>query len=105
MEVFGAAAVDVTTKWTFAVAEGKWMAFTCKNLNTYMRMPKRTTKATSVLFFGDITVDQMNANTWHKVKIQGKFNNPVVIMGAPSMNGKEPMTIRVKEVTRTSFKW
>jgi hypothetical protein len=70
-----------------------------------MRMPKRTTKATSVLMFGDITVDQKTKNTWHKVDITGKFNKPVVIMGAPSMNGKDPITIRVKEVTRKSFKW
>jgi hypothetical protein len=105
IEIFGANAVDVTTSWTFAVAQGKWMKFTCKSLDTYMRRPKRTTKATSVLLFGDITASQNDPNVWHKVAIKGTFKNPVVIMGAPSSNEKSPVTIRVKEVTRTSFKW
>lgn len=105
IEIFGASNVDITTKWTFAVSEGKWMKFTCKNLNTYMRLPKRKTAARSVVLYGDITVDQSDKKKWHTVEIKGSFNKPVVVMGALSSNGPDPVTIRVKEVTRKSFKW
>ncbi len=40
---------------------------------------------------------------WHKVDITGVFNDPVVVMGPLSFNGPHPVTIRVKNVTRSSF--
>jgi hypothetical protein len=48
---------------------------------------------------------QLKKETWNTVQITGKFNRPVVVMGVMSYNGPHPVTIRVKDVTRTSFKW
>ena len=58
-----------------------------------------------VIQYGDITVNQKDTKTWHKVDLIGTFNEPVVVMGPLSKNGGDPVTVRVKEVTRTSFKW
>ncbi len=50
-------------------------------------------------------MNQPDADTWHTVNIDGVFNKPVVIMGPLSFNGAHPSTIRIKEVSRKSFKW
>jgi hypothetical protein len=49
--------------------------------------------------YGSITIDH-NLQT---VLLTKTFVNPVVIMGALSFNGPHPSTVRVMEVTSTSF--
>jgi len=104
LEVYGAEpCCDGTTRWTFQVNGGKWEKMTIYNLNKYMA--QKAIEGDTIVEYGDVTVDQKNRAQWHEVKIQGVFNKPIVIMGTPSFNGGHPLTLRVKDVTRTSFKW
>ncbi len=48
---------------------------------------------------GSTTLDH-NIKTVH---LQNTFRNPVVIMGACSTKGGNPITIRVKDITSNSF--
>jgi len=50
--------------------------------------------------FGDITID----HEVQEVRLEHRFKNPVVIMGTLSFNGGHPSTVRVFDVTSTSFK-
>jgi len=79
------------------------MDFTKTNLNMQMRLP--AVEGDTVMEFGEMTAQQLKKETWNTVQIKGKFNRPVVVMGVMSFNGPHPVTIRVKDVTRTSFKW
>ncbi len=40
---------------------------------------------------------------WQTVQLSKNFQNPVVVMGAPSRAGGEPVTVRVQNVTGNSF--
>jgi hypothetical protein len=90
-----------TTSWTFNNNGGQWMNFTQYNLNEYKYLAQ--IRGDTVVEFGTVSVDQPKKDLWYRVGIQNKFNNPVVVMGPPSFNGGHPLTIRVKNVTRTSF--
>ncbi|MHC4073503.1 MAG: hypothetical protein ACYTGS_15940, partial [Planctomycetota bacterium] len=54
---------------------------------------------------GRVTVDQPDPNTWHRVSLLNQYANPVVIMQPPSFNGGQPVTIRLRNLTGTSFEF
>jgi hypothetical protein len=104
LELYGSeGCCDGTTKWTFQVNGGKWERFNIDNLNKYAA--RATIEGDTVVEYGDVTFEQKNKNMWFTVQIQGIFNSPVVIMGTPSYRGGHPVTIRVKDVDRSSFKF
>lgn len=53
---------------------------------------------------GTLTISQPDDVTWHPVRFAGVYRNPVVIMGPPSELG-DPVTVRVRNVTPTSFEF
>jgi hypothetical protein len=78
------------------------MAFTTANLNSFKQL--KAVQYETVIEFGDYSLKKGPTSVWFKVPIRGKFNRPVVILGPLSMNGGQPVAMRVKDVTRTSFK-
>lgn len=78
------------------------MAFTTANLNRYKMLA--AVEYETVIEYGDYSLKKGMTSKWFKVPIRGKFNRPVVILGPLSMNGGQPVAMRVKDVTRTSFK-
>ncbi|MEM8488099.1 MAG: putative Ig domain-containing protein, partial [Bacteroidota bacterium] len=54
---------------------------------------------------GSVTVDQPDSGTWHAVALNNSYIDPVVVMGPPSFNGDNPVTIRVRNVTATGFEF
>jgi len=102
LEVYGAeSCCDGTTRWTFQVNGGKWQDFTKSNLDVQMRAP--AVEGDTIIEYGDMNIQLLKKTDWTTVKIKGKFNRPVVIMGVPSFKGPHPMTIRVKNVKRSQF--
>jgi hypothetical protein len=95
--------MDRSSKWTFQVNGGKWQDLTQENLNLYKRLEQ--IKGDTVVEFGTVSVDQKSRSIWYNVKIQNKFNSPVVVMGPLSYKGTEPATVRVRNVTRSSFQF
>lgn len=59
----------------------------------------------SVIETGEISLAEGNTGVWKEVKITGTFNNPIVILGPLSYNGATPVTVRIHDVFRTSFRW
>ena len=55
--------------------------------------------------FGSVIVSQTDASEWHTVSLDGAVENPVVVMGPPSSNDADPTTIRVRNVTPSSFEF
>lgn len=55
----------------------------------------------TIIEYGELNIQLLKKTDWQTVKIKGKFNRPVVIMGVPSFKGPHPITIRVKDVTRS----
>jgi hypothetical protein len=58
----------------------------------------------TVIEFGDYDLKKGDTLKWFTVPIKGVFNRPVVVLGPLSMNGGQPVAMRVKDVTRKSFK-
>ncbi|MEM7332511.1 MAG: putative Ig domain-containing protein [Chloroflexota bacterium] len=54
---------------------------------------------------GTVVIDQADANTWHTVNLQYSYTNPIVVMGPASYDDADPLTIRVNNVTATSFEF
>lgn len=54
---------------------------------------------------GDIIVTQSNASTWTTVPLASTYTNPVVVMGPLSYRSSTSLTIRVRNVTSTSFQF
>ncbi len=53
-----------------------------------------------------LTISQPNRITWHQVEFEAPFNqNPIVIMGPLSFNGRDPSTLRIRNVTPTGFQF
>ncbi len=55
--------------------------------------------------FGNVIVSQANASEWHAVTLSRAIQNPVVVMGPPSLNDAAPTTIRVRNITPTGFEF
>jgi hypothetical protein len=82
---------------------GDWLEFNIGNLDKFKVVEAVT--YTTVAEFGDINIPEGQTDTWIEQAIAGEFNVPIVVMGPLSFNGPNPMTVRVKDVTRTSFKY
>ncbi len=54
---------------------------------------------------GSITVDQKNKDTWHKVDFSSPMYQPSVVVGPPTINGGQKLTMRVKNVTNFGFEF
>ncbi len=54
---------------------------------------------------GRVTVDQPNRNVWHTVQLKNVYRNPVVVVSPVSMNGSDPLVVRVKDRDAKSFKF
>ena len=52
---------------------------------------------------GVIEMAQADANEWTSVSLQNTYQRPVVLMGPVSYNGGDPSTVRVSNVSTTSF--
>jgi uncharacterized protein (DUF1800 family) len=52
---------------------------------------------------GDVMMQQANANDWVTVNLAQTYTNPVVVVGPPSRTNATRLTIRVQNVTSTSF--
>jgi len=52
---------------------------------------------------GVVEMAQADANEWTSVSLQNTYQRPVVVMGPVSYNGGDPSTVRVSNVTSTSF--
>ena len=102
LELYGAqTCCDGETHWKFQVNEGDWLDFNIENLDKYKVV--EAVDYTTVVEFGDINVPEGQTDTWIEQAITGEFNVPIVVMGPLTANGGNPMTVRVKDVTRKSF--
>lgn len=54
---------------------------------------------------GDVIVTQSNAANWTTVTLASSYTNPVVVMGPLSYRSSTSLTIRVRNVTATSFQF
>ncbi|TDU80725.1 uncharacterized protein (DUF1800 family) [Prosthecobacter fusiformis] len=54
---------------------------------------------------GDVIVTQASATTWTTVTLASSYTNPVVVMGPLSYRSSTSMTVRVRDVTATSFQF
>ncbi len=54
---------------------------------------------------GSVTVDQANADTWHRVDFGNRYQDPVVVMGPASFNGGQATTVRIRAVDQTGFEF
>jgi len=54
---------------------------------------------------GSVTAVQTTGQTWHSVSLQHSYTNPVVVMGVPSFNGPDPVTMRIRNVTNNRFEY
>jgi len=52
---------------------------------------------------GFVDIHANERGHWFTVRLDGVYTDPVVVVGPASSNSGAPMTIRVKEVTNTSF--
>ena len=59
-----------------------------------------------VIEIDSITVSQPDSATWHQVGFDKDFvEAPIVVMGPLSYNGKDPTTVRVRNITVTGFEF
>ena len=54
---------------------------------------------------GSLITSQQDADTWHKVILSHRFEDPVVIMGPLTYNGLHPSHIRIRNVRGRSFEY
>ncbi|MEM8486210.1 MAG: putative Ig domain-containing protein, partial [Bacteroidota bacterium] len=54
---------------------------------------------------GMVTAEQTGSSQWHTVTLDNSYTNPVVVMGPPSYNGDNKLTMRVRNVTENSFEF
>ena len=54
---------------------------------------------------GTVTVNQASKSTWTTVNLMNSYANPVVVMQPASFNGSHPTTIRIRNVTESSFEF
>ncbi|MGG7566551.1 hypothetical protein ACQ5SO_10365 [Rhodovulum sp. DZ06] len=54
---------------------------------------------------GTALVDQADSNEWHYVAFDAPIADAVVVMGPPSLNGEQPLNVRVRNVTDAGFEF
>jgi fibronectin type 3 domain-containing protein len=59
----------------------------------------------SFLEVGSVEVTQEDKDQWHTVTLQNNFTDPVVVMGPVSYNGKQPCTVRVRNIASNQFEF
>ena len=52
---------------------------------------------------GALRFETTGRGSWQSVDLANTYVDPVVVVGAPSINGSQPTTVRVRNVTSTSF--
>ncbi len=52
---------------------------------------------------GWLELGQPDARTWQTIELAQSYSDPLVFLGIPSLNGGQPTTLRVRNVTSTSF--
>lgn len=52
-----------------------------------------------------VKVNQPDPDTWHTVKLQQSYQDPIVVMGPASRRGGHPLTIRVRNVSANGFEF
>ncbi|MGI9332516.1 MAG: PQQ-dependent sugar dehydrogenase [Gammaproteobacteria bacterium] len=52
---------------------------------------------------GRLRFGQARADRWRTVELARSYVDPVVVVGAPSANGPQPTTVRVRNVTSSAF--
>ena len=70
-------------------------------------VPAPTTSSTSDarMQIGSLTVEQSNSRQWHKVAFDAPILNAAVVMGPLTLNGGQPASVRVRNVTETGFEF
>jgi len=58
-----------------------------------------------VIEFGRLRFEQETGEQWFKVPLTRPFTNPVVIMGVPTAEGRDPSTMRIRNVTSSGFEF
>lgn len=61
--------------------------------------------AVSPLTVGRLTFGQSNASTFYTRSLSGAPGSPIVIAGPPSYNGGDPATVRLRNVSSSSFQY
>jgi subtilisin family serine protease len=56
----------------------------------------------SIGFLGSVNTIEIDSN-WTKVNLPVIFKDPVIVAGPASFNGADPVTVRVRNITRGSF--
>jgi hypothetical protein len=114
-EVFGASqCCDKTTKWQFYQKETsaedsplliEKTVLSTRGLQQAFNPQTDEDTGETLIEYGSVSTadQQIHRGKWQKVMIEGKFDNPRVIMGTPTSNGLWPITVRVRDVTQTSF--
>ncbi len=54
---------------------------------------------------GSVSVDQSGSSQWHTVNLTNTYQYPVVVMGPASFAETDPLNVRVRNVTPTSFEY
>ena len=54
---------------------------------------------------GKVRASQTSAEEWHTLTLAGRYNDPIVIMQPPAYNGRQPTTVRVRNVRARSFEF
>ncbi len=61
--------------------------------------------AANFIEFGSVTTSQSGRDQWHSVEFAQAIANAVVVMGPPSINDADPMTVRVRNVDENGFEF
>lgn len=61
--------------------------------------------ATARSEIGTVVVSQANENQWHTVELDAAYQDPIVVLGPPGYADTAPTTVRVRNVTPTSFQF
>ncbi len=102
LEVFAAdSCCDEELIWYLSVRDNDWELFTTDALAKYAKVPD--IEGDTLVEFGTVTLDQPDKDSYYNIDIVGKFNSPVVVMGPLSNNENQPVTVRVRDVTRKNF--
>ncbi len=92
-------AIQLANKDTWEPATGY------NRLNHTLTVGTGSTSSNTIGEVGELTFDQADATQWRTLNLAGTYTNPVVIMGPPSFNGAQSTTVRVRNVTRSSFQY
>ncbi|GAB4198190.1 MAG: hypothetical protein Tsb002_32940 [Wenzhouxiangellaceae bacterium] len=105
---YASASIDPVDQCTFWIANEYVETTGNFNWNTRVcsfRIPSCGAPAAATFEVGSVNVNQSNSGQWRTINLSQSFSNPVVVMGPPTFNGNQPTTIRVRNVTSSSFEY